>query len=96
MGGISSHVHTIRLLVWDTLEDFTAILTSYVGRRQKNVTRTYTNQYRMTDEHRNFGTIFNSRDTYSINMALYGESRGGGDEQEDNVATPEVHQRGGD
>jgi hypothetical protein len=28
------HVHTIRLLVWDTLEDFTAILTSYMGRRQ--------------------------------------------------------------
>jgi hypothetical protein len=39
MGGISCHVHTIQLLVWDTLEDFTAILTPYVGRRQKHVTR---------------------------------------------------------
>ncbi len=28
------HVHTIRLLVWYTLEDFTAIMTSYVGRRR--------------------------------------------------------------
>jgi hypothetical protein len=27
MGCVSSHVHTIRLLVWDTLEDFTTILT---------------------------------------------------------------------
>jgi hypothetical protein len=31
MGCVSSHVHTIRLLMWDTLENFTAILTSYVG-----------------------------------------------------------------
>ncbi len=34
------HVRTIRLLVWDTLEDFFAIGTSYVGRRQ-HATRTY-------------------------------------------------------
>jgi hypothetical protein len=50
----------------------------------------------MVDERRNFGTIFNSRDNYSVNVGLYGESRGGGDGQEDNVATPEVHQCGGD
>ncbi len=56
----------------------------------------WTNHYRMMDELRNFGTIFNSRDYYSINVGLYGDSRGGGDGQEDNVATPEVHQRGGD
>jgi hypothetical protein len=54
------------------------------------------NQYRMTDEHPNIGTIFNSRDYYSINVGLYGDSHGGGDGQEDNVVTPEVHQRGGD
>ncbi len=28
MGYVSSHVHTNRLLVWDTLEDFAAILTT--------------------------------------------------------------------
>jgi hypothetical protein len=50
----------------------------------------------MTDKHRKFRTIFNSRDDYNINMGLYGESRGGGDRQEDNVATPEVHQHGVD
>jgi hypothetical protein len=50
----------------------------------------------MTDEHRNFGTIFNSRGDYSTNVGHYGESRGGDNRQEDNVATPEVHQRGGD
>jgi hypothetical protein len=54
------------------------------------------NQYRMTDEHLNIGTIFNSRDYYSIAVGLHGDSRGGGNRQEDNVATPEVHQRGGD
>ncbi len=58
--------------------------------------RTWTNQYRMTDEHSNIGTIFNSRDYYSINVGLYGDSRGGGDGQEDNRVTPEVHQRRGD
>jgi hypothetical protein len=50
----------------------------------------------ITDEHGNFGTSFNSRDDYCISMGLYGKSRGGDDGQEDNVATPEVHQRGGD
>ncbi len=50
----------------------------------------------MTNEHRKFGTIFISRDNYNINVGLYGESRGGGDGQEDNVETPEVHQLGGD
>jgi hypothetical protein len=50
----------------------------------------------MTDEYRKFVTIFISKDHYSIDVGLYGGSRGGGDGQEDNVATPEVHQRGGD
>ncbi len=68
------HVHTTWLLVWDILEDFTAILTQC----------------------RNFETSFNSRDDYCINLGLYGKSGGGDDEQEDNVATPEVHQCGGD
>jgi hypothetical protein len=50
----------------------------------------------MTDEHLNFGTSFNSRNDYNINLGLYGKSRGGDDEQEDNVATLEVHQHGKD
>jgi hypothetical protein len=69
-GLCQQHVRTIRLLVWDTLEDFTAILTSYVGRRQQHVTPTWTNQNRMTDEHCDFGTIFNRKDDYSINVGL--------------------------
>jgi hypothetical protein len=48
----------------------------------------------MTDDHQNFGVP--SKDSYSNNVGLYGDSRGGGVGQEDNVATPEVHQRGGD
>jgi hypothetical protein len=47
----------------------------------------------MTDEHRNFRMSFNSREDYCINV---GNSRVGDDGQEDNVATPEVYQRGGD
>jgi hypothetical protein len=54
------------------------------------------NQHRMMDEHRTFGTIFYSRDCDSNNVVLYDDSCGGGDGQEDNVATPKVHQRGGD
>jgi hypothetical protein len=50
----------------------------------------------MVDELRNFETIFNSRDCYSINVGLYGNSCRGGDGKEDIVATPEIHQRGGD
>jgi hypothetical protein len=50
----------------------------------------------MADNYRNFGTILNSGDDYSINVGLYDKSSGGGDRQEDNVATPEVHQHGGD
>jgi hypothetical protein len=63
-----------------------------VGQRQ-HVTRTWTNQYRMTDEHLNYETSQNSRDDYNINVGLYGKSRGGDDGQE---ATPEVHQHGED
>jgi hypothetical protein len=37
-----------------------------------------------------------SRDDNSNNVGLYGDARGGDDGQEDNVATPEVHQGGGD
>jgi hypothetical protein len=33
---------------------------------------------------------------YSTNVGRYGGSRGGDNGQEDNVATPEVHQRGGE
>ncbi len=50
----------------------------------------------MTDEHLNIGTSFNSRDDYNINVGLYGKSCGGDDGQEENVATPEVHQHGED
>jgi hypothetical protein len=50
----------------------------------------------MTDKHLNSGTSFNSRDNYNINVGLYGKSRGGDDGQEDNMATPEVRQRGED
>jgi hypothetical protein len=50
----------------------------------------------MTDELHNFQNIFNRRDYYSINVGLYGDICGEGDGQEDNVATPEVHERGGD
>ncbi len=35
------HVRTIRLLVWDTLEDFTAILTSNVGQGQQRAKPTW-------------------------------------------------------
>ncbi len=38
------HVRTIRLLVWDTLEDFTAILTSNVGQGKQHVTPTWRGQ----------------------------------------------------
>ncbi len=43
------HVRTIRLPVWDTLEDFSPYRTSYVGRRQ-HVTRTYVNEGRFSIE----------------------------------------------
>jgi hypothetical protein len=49
----------------------------------------------MMDELRNFRTIFNSRDYFSIKVGLNGDSCGGGYGQEDNMATPEVHQHGG-
>ncbi len=48
------------------------------------------------DKHLHIGTSFNSRDDYNINVGLYGKSRGGDDRQEDNVVTPQVHQRGED
>jgi hypothetical protein len=70
------HVHTIRLHVWDTQEDFTAILTSYVGQRRQQITLTWTKQYRITDEHCDFRTTFNRRDNCSINVDLYGKSCG--------------------
>ncbi len=43
------HVRTIRLPVWDTLEDFSPYRTSYVGRRQ-HVTRTYVDEGRISIE----------------------------------------------
>jgi hypothetical protein len=50
----------------------------------------------MTDEHLSYGTSLNSREDYNINVGLYGESRGGNNGQEDNMATLKVHQRGED
>jgi hypothetical protein len=40
--------------------------------------------------------FFYIKDYYSTDVGLYGDSRGGDNGQEDNVATPEVHQRGGE
>ncbi len=51
-------------------------------------------QYRMTDEYLSYDTNLNSRDGYNINVGLYGGSRGGKRRTEDNVAAPDVHQRG--
>jgi hypothetical protein len=48
----------------------------------------------MTDEHLSYDTNLNSRDGYNINVGLYGGSRGGKRRTEDNVAAPDVHQRG--
>jgi hypothetical protein len=56
---------------------------------------TWTRQYSITEGHRNFRTSFKSRDDYCNNMGSYGKSRGG-DNGQDNVTTPEVHQGGGD
>jgi hypothetical protein len=54
----------------------------------------------MTNEHRNFRTASTAgtiRDQYmNVDVDLYGESRGRDNGQEDNMATPEVHQHGGD
>jgi hypothetical protein len=41
------HVRTIRLLVWDTLEDFSPTRTSYVGQRQ-HITCTYVDEGRIS------------------------------------------------
>jgi hypothetical protein len=100
--------------MWDTLEDFAAILTLWQWMRQRQdkrisskkngdetslrmstITR-WTKQYGMTDEHLNFGTRFTSRDEYCKDLDLYGKARGREDGKEDNVATPEVPQHGGD
>jgi hypothetical protein len=70
------HVHTIRLLMWDTLEDFTAILTSYVG--QRHTLHASGRISTMTDEHLKFGTSKQQGRIY-INVGLYGKSRGGDD-----------------
>ena len=48
----------------------------------------------MTDEYLSYDTNLNSRDGYNINVGLYGGSRGGKRRTEDNVAAPDVHQRG--
>jgi hypothetical protein len=44
----------------------------------------------------NFGMSFYSREECRKDKNLYGKSPGGEDGKEDNMATPEVHQRGGD
>jgi hypothetical protein len=36
------------------------------------------------------------KDYYSTDLGLHGDLRGGDDGQEDKVATPEVHQHGGE
>jgi hypothetical protein len=68
--------------------------------RRTHVPHAWTNQYSMTNEHRNFGTASTAgtiRDQYmNVDVDLYGESRGRNDGQEDNVATQKVHQHGGD
>jgi hypothetical protein len=87
MGCVSSHIHTNRLLVWYTLEDFAAILTigrwtrprqddriSSNGNETSLRTSTitrWTKQYSKTDEHLNFGTSFNSRDEHCKDLGLY-------------------------
>jgi hypothetical protein len=40
--------------------------------------------------------FFYIKDHYSTDVGLYGDLRGGDDGQEDNVATLEVHQHGGE
>jgi hypothetical protein len=50
----------------------------------------------MTDEYLIYGTNLNSMDDYNINVGLYGGSRGVKRRTEDNVASPDVHQRGED
>jgi hypothetical protein len=40
--------------------------------------------------------FFYIKDYYSMDVSLYGDSRGGDDGQEDNVVTLEVHQHGGE
>ncbi len=90
------HVRTIRLLEWDTLEDFTAILTyTWDKTKDDSACCTYV-RGRFSEKWRTSikTSGFPSKDWYSNNVGLNGDSRGGGDGQEDKVATLEVHQRG--
>jgi hypothetical protein len=77
-GLCQQHVHTIRPLVWDTLENFPPLgLPTWDEDSTLHARGRRTNQYRMTDKHLNYGTSLNSRDDDNINVGLYGESRGG-------------------
>ncbi len=72
------HVRTIRLLVWDTLEDFPAFWL-YMGRDKDNKTIarcTYVNESAQNDGRASkLRDIFYSTDCYSNNVGLYGNSR---------------------
>ncbi len=77
------HVHTIRLLMWDTLEDLLLLgLHTWV---EDSTLHACGRISTMTDVHLNHGTSLNSRDDYN-NVGLYGKSRGGDDGQEDSPA----------
>ncbi len=86
------HVGTIRPLVWDTLEDF-----RHTGPYtwDEDSTLHARGRFSQTDEHLNYEMTFTAG-TSLLNVGPYGKSRGGDEEQEENVATPEVHQRGDD
>jgi hypothetical protein len=49
-----------------------------------------------TDELLNVGMSFDSKDECRKDRNLFGRSRRGEDGKEDNMATPKVHQHGGD
>ncbi len=88
------HVHTIRPLVWDTLEDLPPLGLYFIrGTR----TARYTHVDELARWTSTLTTIrLQQQGRVQFNVGLYGGLRGGDDGQEENVATPEVHQRGED
>ncbi len=82
--------------MWDTLEEFSPLGLHTWDKDSTLQARTWTKDESVQNEHLSYGMSLNSRDDYNINVGLYGKSRGGNDGQEDNVATPEVHQHGED
>ncbi len=90
------HVHTIRPLVRDTLEDLTPLGLHMWDKDSTLHARTWTNQYSMAGE-LNHGTTLNSRDdTVSTWMWVFMTNHMEEATDKGNVATPEVHQRGED